>query len=235
MCSDKINTNLNKTASERLAKDSELFFVNSSVVDTKYGNAIIMKKKLKGVQGCDGILIRPIYENVEIVSSDIAIVKLLDTFALFSLRDGRQLSEFEYNSVHVSNDTIVLRKGKGKISLYNLKTSKFLHLTRDYDEFNLKDSSTEYFWARRNVFYDYIHRATGSVISLSGIIMAYDTAQGMFGLDECNKVCKFNECGIKDALGLRQVVQESGGYMRLCNYTHNIEHVIDIYGNILNI
>jgi len=235
MCIDKVNTNANRIISERLAKNKDLFFVDCTVIDSKYGKDIIKKKKFQGVQGKDGILIHPIYENIEIVSNEIAIVKLLDTFAIFSLRDGQRLSEFEYSSVHISNDMIVLHKGNGRSAIYNLYTSKFLHHTGDYDEFNLRDSSTEYVWARRNTFFDYIHRESGRVISLPGIIMAYDTEHDILGLDEHNKVCSFNEYGVENHWKLRQLVQKEGGYLTLRNFTYNIEHIIDIYGNILNI
>ena len=227
--------NVNRIIAERLAKDNELFFVDSSVIDSKYGKKIIRKKKFQGVQGDNGILIQPIYENIEIVSTDIAIVKLLDTFAIFSLSEGQRLSEFEYSSAHISNDMIVLNKGTGRSAIYNLNTSRFLHQTADYDEFNLKDASTEYVWARRNTFFDYIHRESGKIISLPGIIMAYDTQHDIFGLDEHNRVCKFNENGIENHWDLRQSVQMQGGYLTLRNHTYNIEHIIDIYGNILNI
>lgn len=235
MCSDKVNMSVDRIIAERLAKDNELFFVDASVIDSKYGKNIIRKKKYQGIQGDNGILIHPIYENVEIVSNDVAIVKLLDAFAIFSISEGKRLSEFEYSSVHISNDMIVLNKEAGRSSIYNLKTSKFIHKTEDYDEFNLKDASTEYIWARRNTFFDYIHRESGRVISLPGIIMAYDTEHDIFGLDEYNRVCKFNEYGIESHWDLRQSVQIQGGYLTLHNYTYNIEHIIDIYGNILNI
>lgn len=235
MCIDKVNTDLNRIVSERLAKDDELFFVDTSVVCSKHGKTIIKRKSLQGVQDNDRILIRPIFEAIDIVSSEIAIARLLDMFALFSLREGRQLSEFEYCSVQISDDVIVLGKGNGRTAIYNLDTSDFLHQMGDYDEFNLKDFSTEYVWARRNMFYDYIHRATGRVISIPGVIMAYDTKRGIFGLNKHNKVCKFNEKGVENNAGLRQAVQKEGGYLALRNYTYNIEHITDIYGNILNI
>lgn len=235
MCNDKVNSNVNSVISERLAKDKDLFFVDYCVMASKYGIDIIKKKKFQGVKNNDVILIPPIYEDIEIASNDVAIVKLLDTYAIFSLRECRQLSEFEYCSVHISNDMIVLHKGNGRSAIYNMNTSNFLYQTANYDEFNLKDSSTEYIWARRNVFFDYIHRESGRIISLPGIIMAYDTKHGIFGLDEHNKVCNFNEYGVEDQWRLRQLVQNEGGFFALRNYTYNIEHIIDIYGNILNI
>lgn len=97
------------------------------------------------------------------------------------------------------------------------------------------DLSIEYIWAKRGRFYDYIHRASGAVISLPGIIMAYDTQYGIFGLDEYNRVCKFNENGLGCHWDLRQSVKKQGGYLTLHNHTYNIEHIIDIYGNILNV
>lgn len=235
MCIDKVNTDINKIISERLAKDRDLFFVDIVVIESKFGKDIISKKKLQGVKCNNCILLHPIYENIELVSKDIAIVKLLDYFALFSLIDGQRLSEFEYCSVHVSNDMVVLHKGNGRCAIYNLNTSKFLYQTPDYDEFNLKDSSTEYVWARRNAFFDYIHRESGKVISLPGVIMAYDTEHEMFGLDEHNKVFNFNEHGLEDFWQLRRIVLKEGGFLTLRNKTYKIEHIIDMYGNILNI
>lgn len=235
MCIDKVNSNINNVISERLVKDKDLFFVDYSVIKSKYGIDIIRKKKFQGVKNNDLILIPPIFDNIEIASNDLAIVKLLDTYAIFSLREGGQLSEFEYCSVHISNNMIVLHKGNGRCAIYDMNTSNYLHQTADYDEFNLRDSSTEYIWARRNAFYDYIHRESGRIVSLPGIIMAYDTEHDIFGLDEHNKVCNFNEYGVEDQWRLRRYVQKEGGFLALHNYTYNIEHIIDIYGNVLNI
>lgn len=235
MCIDNVNVDLNVIISDRLAKDNDLFFVDTSIVDSKFDKEVIRKKDLYGVQYNGCILLQPIFENIEIVSRDIAIVQVLNRFAIYSLSNCQKLSDFEYPSIRVSNDMIVLSKANGRSSLFNLNTSEFILQSCDYEEFNTKDNSTEYLWASKNGFYDYIHRSTGRIVSLPGVTMAYDTKHGIYGRDIHNKICKFNEHGVADYVELRLTVQKAGGYLTLHNYTYNIEHVIDIYGNIINI
>ena len=57
----------------------------------------------------------------------------------------------------------------------------------------------------------------------------------MFGKNENGTISLFEESGIYNVIRLRQMVCEAGGYLTLTNYTYNIQHVIDVYGNILNI
>ena len=57
----------------------------------------------------------------------------------------------------------------------------------------------------------------------------------MYGRDTNNKVLYFDESGVEDGIMLRKQVIDAGGYLKLTNYTYNLEDIIDVYGNILNV
>lgn len=122
----------------------------------------------------------------------------------------------------------------GKYGLFDVGKGDFL-IPIEYDELNFRDVSTEYIWVRRGEIFDYHCRADGRLISMPGVKTAYDTAYGMFGSRDNRTVEYFDEEGISRPEQLRKRVIESGGRLVLHNFTYNLLHTIDVYGNILNI
>lgn len=104
-----------------------------------------------------------------------------------------------------------------------------------FDEMSQTVQNTQYRWIREGHFYHFIHRETGSYVRVTGLIMAYDTDEGMFGINENGRVVCIDSDGLTNAMNLRQAVMRAGGYLALCNHGYHIEHIIDVYGNILNI
>lgn len=235
MFSIMTNSDFRLIITNRLTKDNNMFFVDAICVMSKYGFDVIKRKKYYGIALNSKIILNPIFDHIEVLTNDIAIVKIKNLLALFSIKRNTLLTEFEFKTCQAENSMAILTNQSDRIILYDLSESRFLHRQGDYDEFNLKNSSTEYLWAKRNRFYDYINRKTGRVISLPGIIMAYDTKTGIWGLDEYQRVSAFDEFGVEDLSMTRTIVKDNAGYLTLSNYTYNIEHIIDIYGNILNI
>lgn len=105
----------------------------------------------------------------------------------------------------------------------------------DYDEISRTVQRTRYQWVRKGGFYYFIHRETGRLVCTTRLLMAYDTDEDMCGIDEDGRVICLNPDGSVNAERLRQMVIHAGGYLALCNHDRHIEHVIDVYGNILNI
>ena len=80
----------------------------------------------------------------------------------------------------------------------------------------------------------FISRESGQLMHIPGMTMAYDTQYGMFGMNEFNKVCCYDTRGVASPHLFRRVVLDAGGYITLKNLSLQIEHIVDINGNILN-
>ena len=110
-----------------------------------------------------------------------------------------------------------------------------LLLDMEYDEMSQTVQTTQYCWIREGRYYHFVHREDGTVVRASGLIFAYDTDEGMFGINENGRVVCVNSDGSVNSSFLRQMVILAGGHLSLCNHDHHIEHIIDVYGNILNV
>lgn len=105
----------------------------------------------------------------------------------------------------------------------------------DYDEVSQSVQDMQYRWIRSGKNFHFIDQHDGTVIRATGLIMAYDTDEGMFGVNENGRVVCLNPDGLVSTIRLHQKVMEYGGHLALCNHDYHIEHIIDVYGNILNI
>ena len=221
----------------RLKRNENLFYVEPVTVSSTDGLSIIRRKKYFGIKKNNTILIEPMYDNIFLFSENWADVTIKGVHNLLNIAQGKFVSDFQYSSLDISYHTCIMKSFEDSNinSVYDLKRDTFIIENGTYEEYNLKHASTEYLWARRGKFYDFIHRESGRIISLPGIEFAYDTSEGMIALSEKEKVCCFNESGLEDVQLLRRIVSDSGGYLVLHNFTYNIQHIIDIYGNILNL
>lgn len=217
---------------ERISRDNDLFFVETAVVDSRYGLNVIRRKKRYGIAS----LIPPVFDEVMVMSPLVVAAKLDGAYAIYAVKDpASPLCDFECNAMNPSGDMLLMHMLDGKTSLLDMSRAKFVLQHRDYEEYNLRAGHTQYLWARRGRFYDFIHRESGRLISLPGVIMAYDSDLGIWGQDERGRVGVFTENGTVDPDCLRAEAIAHGGYISLTNYTYNLNHVIDVYGNILNI
>lgn len=105
----------------------------------------------------------------------------------------------------------------------------------EFDEMSQTKQTTQYRWIKDGNHYHFIHREMGIFVRAIGLIFAYDTDEGMFGVNEHGRVVCLNSDGSINMILLRQMVIDAGGHLSLCNHDYHIEHVIDVYGNILNI
>ena len=105
----------------------------------------------------------------------------------------------------------------------------------DYDEMSQTVQTTQYRWIREGRFYHFVHREDGYVVRAAGLVLAYDTDEGMFGVNENGRVVCINPDGSVNPAILREMVICAGGHLSLCNHDYHIEHIIDVYGNILNV
>ncbi len=228
---DKINAIIKR----RKKIDAELFFVDTIIVSSMGNIDIIKKKKFYGVSLNDEIIISPIYDEIVIITDSIVSMRIENRISLYDIIRKKPITEFDYTSLAQVGTYCKLNKNSDYFILYDTQNGKMFNIDGYYEEYNLKHLYTEYCWVRKGRFYDYIHRQSGKRISLPGIIMAYDTEFGMLGKDEFGKVSYFEETGVENNLKLRELVSQAGGYLTLINYTYNVEHIIDVYGNILNI
>lgn len=228
------DSNIKSIIEARMKRDSELFFIDLCYIGNDFGYNYTKRKKYLGLNLNEKIVVAPIFDDVQCLSKNVAALKLENRISVYDIDNREFISQFEY--VDWKKDGIYwkLFKISNAVSLYDSERQQFLG-DFGYTEYGIRQNYTQYFWAKRGKFFDYINRDTGQVISLPGIIMAYDTQYGMFGKDESGKVSYFEESGMENRLKLRQMVYEAGGYLTLTNLTYKIEDIIDVYGNILNI
>lgn len=221
----------------RLQKNEGLFFITPIMVTNKGEVDIIKRKKYLGIQTMGTIVLEPVYDYVELFSSQWAVVGICGRYALFNIYNKSFVSKFIYSHISIVNCIALMQHyGYPEInSLYDLTRERFIIEESYYEEYNLKNTSTEYMWARKGKFYDFIQRKTGKIISLPGVEFAYDTLFGMLAVSGAERAACFNDMGLEDPGQLRKDVMGAGGYLVLNNYTYNVQHVIDIYGNILNL
>ena len=219
---------------ERKRRDAELFFVDIRTIGNEYGYEYIKRKKYYGLSFNGVIVIEPIYDKVLCLSVETVALSLNGKMAVYSIKNREFISQFDYIDISKEGFYWKLNKTSHSISLYDAERDKFLG-DYGYSDYGLQLSNSKYFWAKRGKFYDYIKRETGQIISLPGVIMAYDTQYGMFGKDELGKISYFEESGIENVSKLREIVSEAGGYLTLNNLSFRVEDIIDVYGNILNI
>lgn len=229
---DKIIQNIIK---KRYKYDSELFFVDTHIVSAELDVNVIKKKQLYGIELNSEIILPPIFDEIILLTHSIAAIKIEDRISLYDIRENMPITGFSYKSMQCIGSYWKLYEDSRKFILFDTIKDKIFKSDGRYDEYNLRCEHTEYFWARRGTYFDYIHRGTGKCISLPGIIMAYDTETRMFGKNENGTISLFDDTGIENAVELRKIVCEAGGHFTLTNYTYNIQHIIDVYGNILNI
>ena len=228
------NLNIRKEIKIREQKDDNLFYVNTIIVHSQDGFDIIKKKKFYGVSANGDIILQPIFDEIIILTSSTISAKICDYIALYSSDKKAWITHFKYTLIDKIETYYRLFVDAKSFVLFDTLSNKVLPNINSYDEFNLKQRNTEYCWARKGRFYDFIHRQSWKCISIPAMVMAYDTDCGMFGMDENGTVSLYDKTGRKNNFELRKIVLKEGGYLALFNYTYNIEHVIDVYGNILN-
>lgn len=219
---------------ERKRRDADLFFVDVRTIGHEYGYEYTKRKKYYGLSFNGVVVIEPIYDMVLCLSVESVALSLHGRIAIYSIKNREFISQFDYMDISKEGFYWKLNKTSHSISLYDAERDKFLG-DYGYSDYGLQLSNSKYFWAKRGKFYDYIKRETGQIISLPGVIMAYDTQYGIFGKDELGKISYFEESGIENVSKLRKIVSEAGGYLTLTNLSFRVEDIIDVYGNILNI
>lgn len=219
---------------DRKKYDDEIFYRPLIAESEKDGISIVRRKKWRGVEKDGMLMLSPLYDEVSVLSDRLVILTVGNKQALYDTEINQLLSDFGHVTTETVEDYIVLATEDGRKDIWHIPDCSNLICQGDYEEYNLKDPNTEYVWCRRGKYYDYICRATGEIVGMAGVIMAYDTEYGIFGRVEGDKVV-YVERGIGVKMcDLRKRVMEAGGYLRLCNHTYNLQHVIDVYGNILN-
>lgn len=85
----------------------------------------------------------------------------------------------------------------------------------DYDEMSQTVQTTQYRWIREGRYYHFVHRENGHVVRAAGLVLAYDTDEGMFGVNENGRVVCLNPDGSVNSAILRKMVICAGGHTKL--------------------
>ncbi len=221
---------------ERRNVDNELFFVNLVYVSSQYGYDIVRRKKWYGVREGNNIVVSPLYDEVQLYPNGLVVLKIEGVCACHDIKSNQPVLGFEYLRIDYTDGFLKLyHQSLQRYGIFELANNRMLAECDRYEDYNLKDNSTEFLWAKRGKYYDYIERKTGRIFGLPTITMAYDTPTGMFGKDERDVVSVYSVAGFADRERLREIVQQEKGYLSLNNYTYHLTHIIDINGNVLNI
>lgn len=219
---------------ERSKKNKEIFYVDSKVISSYLDYELIRKKHYIGIRYGKEDIFEPIYDKIEILDNTTCILCINDTWAIADLNKGIIHTKFSYSEVKSNLDNFLsIKDFNGKQGLYDtLQKKEFLKT--NYDEIGTP-TGVEFIWTRAGNKYDFVEQESGKIISVMGLSIAYDSPNGMFGLSNYNnKVIRFNRDGYESSWLLREAVMKAGGYLRLQNHSHRVEHIIDVYGNILN-
>lgn len=224
-----------RTIAERTKADDELFFVEPVIVSSDFGYNMVRRHRQYGLMAGDQFVLPAVFDELSVVSAELAMLKVNGLYACYSLADGAYVSGFEYVSFERCGGFVKLFAADLHFCLYELAQRRFISRSGLYDDFNLADGGTEFIWAKSGKYFDFIRRADCEVIRLPSVTMAYDMAKGMVAQNEYGEVSVYNLNGVEDHIMLRKLVIEAGGYLALNNHTYHIRHIIDINGNIVNI
>ncbi len=226
-------TGIEETLGRRTKENEDLFFVKAVPV-TQAGNyTIVRRRRLSGLTDSAGTeILIPIYDGIEFLDDGMAFVTVGTEGALFRLPSGKRLTEFRYSKAGYENGLLVLFSSDGTRSYFNPDND--CCICSGYDRVSSRPNALGFRWAMRGRCFDYISDNGGRKVSLPTVTMAYDCDEGLFGLGEFGTVKCFTDDGTEDFLKLRRIVIENGGHLSLQNIDLAIEHIIDVYGNILN-
>lgn len=226
-------TGIEETLARRTKENEDMFFVKAVPV-TQAGNyTVIRRRKLFGLTDSTGTeVLIPIYDSIKVFDNDMALVAVGTDGALFRLPSGKRLTEFRYSKAGYENGLLVLFSSDGTRSYFNPDNG--CSIGSGYDRVSSYPNALGFRWAMRGRCFDYVSDNGGHKVSLPTVTMAYDCDEGLFGLGGFGTVKCFANDGTEDFLKLRRIVIENGGHLSLQNKDLAIEHIIDVYGNILN-
>lgn len=217
----------------RTGRNTQLFFIKPKVVTSLLMNIdIISRKQYLGLSVGSNIILEPIYDEVNHLSGILFSVGIFGCYALYNASSKKFVSKFIYKSIHLDNLFIKLETLDEDLHYLDIESNKIL-IKGYFDELSTKNTG-EYLWVKTGNFYDFVSRNSGQRMHIPGMILAYDTSYGMYGINEYRKVICYNEKGISASEHFRRMVKNAGGYITLRNLTLKIEHVVDINGNIIN-
>lgn len=221
----------------RKARSEALHFLPVKTLSCHYERyCIVLRNRLQGIRslrtGED--CVPTIFDEISIFPDAIASLTVEGRVAIYDLAAQKFLTDFDYVSVQkTAGGLLVLKCSDGSCGLYNIKERKLL-LSSGYDEFS--PATNDYIWAKCGKHYSYIHRETGQVICPPCLIMAYDFPNiGLWGCNEAGIVSAYTTSGSPDPITFRRAVVDAGGFLHLHNYAYKIEHIVDVYGHILNV
>ena len=223
---------LKNELAHRLDRNSRLFFATPKIVTSVGEFNIIERKNLFGLSNIDGIILEPIFDEVYILNETLFSLGILKRHALYNANQRKYNTEFMYQTICLQNFFLKMDVGDGSVHYWDIENNRML-LRGNFDEISVKNVG-EYLWVRKGHVYDFISRESGQLMHIPGMTMAYDTQYGMFGMNEFNKVCCYDTRGVASPHLFRRVVLDAGGYITLKNLSLQIEHIVDINGNILN-
>lgn len=214
------------------------FYIHLEEVNVVGDYHIVNRSEYYGIietndAGSEKELLPTLYDGIYFIGKDIVSVTFDGKVGFYSISDGNWIilpvcDDYSIDSFY-NTISIVCDKGKGLIDI-----SKRKLLIEPAFEDTTINSTCKYLWVKKNDFYHYINKETGTLIYMPGAIGAYDDNSNMFIRLPEKKVLCLNELGEIDYLEFRRVVKLNNGRLRLKNFKYHTMDVVDVYGQILN-
>lgn len=216
----------------RAKRDRELFYVE--VHTEQHGPyTICRRKKLYGVYAGGTEVFPIVFDQIRIVDTSLFGMRIGEKWALADT--AKRLTPFEYSDFKLLPGGFVEIESvsTGKKGIFSVGKWKEV-VVPVYDEIG-HVTAAPLVWAREGRTYDYVSLSDGHTINFAPLRLAYDTAGVMAGLSESGPVVVLDSEGRASDEERRRAVIEAGGHLLLQNFSKRLEHIIDVYGNILNL
>lgn len=219
---------------KRTDQAGDLFFIDETIVWTDGKFEIRKRKKLYGIYLNDTEVFPIVFDEVAHMGGNLFEVKI-SQFKAIADTSSRRLSSFDYSLFEILSDDYVKVTAR-KTSMEGVLSANDLRiiLPLSFDEVG-RFVKPDLIWVRKGNCYDYVNVRDGRIMNVCPLTLVYDNVEGMAGLNDAGHAVILNNEGRADGKLLRDIVMKAGGHLVLQNYKKKIEHIIDVYGNILNI
>lgn len=219
---------------KRADQARDLFFIDETIVWANEKVEVRKKKKFYGIY-LNGTEIFPIvFDEVSFIGRSFFEVRILHFKAIADVASKR-LSSFDYAYFEILSDQYVkaAERETSKEGVLAVDGWRII-LPFSFDEVG-RFVQPDILWVRNGNCYDYVNVRDGRIMNVCPLRLVYDNVEGMAGLNGAKRVVALGQDGRVNGTMLREMVMEAGGHLVLQNYKEKIEHIIDVYGNILNI
>lgn len=179
-------------------------------------------------------LLEPIYDCIDVMDDvRMCIVKVMDTYLLYDLTDGRTVRLLEMNCYQRFGHMLEVTTNDG-VGLFSCRMQRLLVPPRYQETTHV--AKGRYLWVKtidgEYAFYDTL--TAGTVKCPDGTSECLDGPEEYMFVVVDHMVHCINDTGSFAPDKLRVFALRSKGRIRLSNYNRNMSIITDVYGKIIN-